>query len=191
MQLARFPRLAVTLGEDGSHSLAGFQADPHHRHQKLRRHLRRNLAFANLPLNRFPVTPPPAPTGATPNLRCGRTIAPTHQGRSRNAAPSTQEPTNIQRCFLFRQAQGTVENDGLSSGHRPHHCFHFVAARLLSRCDALVAVDHHFTIPLAIGRDHHDGATLCQRRQQAPLPPQDAALASAPGDGRAGETPVA
>jgi hypothetical protein len=53
IQLARLARIAVLLGEDGRHALAILQALPHHRQQKLHRHLRRDLAFANLLLDRF------------------------------------------------------------------------------------------------------------------------------------------
>jgi hypothetical protein len=53
IQLARFPCIAVVLGEDRRHPLAIFQVLPCHRHQKLQRHLRRNLAFAHLLLDRF------------------------------------------------------------------------------------------------------------------------------------------
>ena len=53
IQLAGFPRIAVMLGEDRRHPLAIFQALARHRHQKLQRHLRQNLAFAHLLLDRF------------------------------------------------------------------------------------------------------------------------------------------
>jgi hypothetical protein len=53
IQLAGFPRIAVVLGEDRRHPLAVFQALAGHRHQKLHRHLRQNLALAYLLLNRF------------------------------------------------------------------------------------------------------------------------------------------
>jgi hypothetical protein len=53
IQLAGFPRIAVVLGEDRCHPLAIRQALAGHRHQKLQRHLRRDLALAHLLLNRF------------------------------------------------------------------------------------------------------------------------------------------
>ncbi len=131
IQLARFPGLAVILGEDRSHSLAVFQADAHRRYQKLHRHLRRNLPFANLPLNRLRQRlhqrqPPRHPTYAAvePSRQLIKAVA-------EALLQLSQEPTNLQRCFLFRQTHGTVEYDGLSFAHRPHHCFHFVAAKLL------------------------------------------------------------
>ena len=53
IQLAGFTRIAVVLGEDRCHPLAILQVLAGHRHQKLQRHLRRDLALAHLLLNRF------------------------------------------------------------------------------------------------------------------------------------------
>ena len=51
IQLAGFARVAVMLGEDCRHALAILQALPRHRHQKLHRHLGRDLALAHLLLD--------------------------------------------------------------------------------------------------------------------------------------------
>jgi len=51
IQLAGFACVAVMLGEEGRHPLAILQALPRRRHQKLHRHLRRELAFAYLLLD--------------------------------------------------------------------------------------------------------------------------------------------
>jgi len=53
IQLAGFTRIAVMLGEDCGHPLAILQALACHRHQKLQRHLRQDLALAHLLLDRF------------------------------------------------------------------------------------------------------------------------------------------
>jgi hypothetical protein len=53
IQLARFARIAVMLRENGGQALAGLQALPRHRHQKLHGYLRRDFAFAYLLLDRF------------------------------------------------------------------------------------------------------------------------------------------
>lgn len=53
IQLAGFTRIAVVLGEDHRHPLAIFQALAGNWHQELQRHLRRDLALAHLPLDRF------------------------------------------------------------------------------------------------------------------------------------------
>jgi hypothetical protein len=53
IQLTRLTRIAVMLGEDRGHPLAILQALAGHRHQKLHRHLRQDLAVAHLLLDRF------------------------------------------------------------------------------------------------------------------------------------------
>ena len=53
IQLPGFPRSAVLLREDRRHPLAVFQALAGHRHQKLHRHLRQDLALTHLLLYRF------------------------------------------------------------------------------------------------------------------------------------------
>ena len=53
IQWAGWARIAVILGEDPRHPLAVFQALAGHRHQKLHRHLRQDLALAHLLLDRF------------------------------------------------------------------------------------------------------------------------------------------
>jgi hypothetical protein len=53
IQLASFACIAVMLGEDGRHALAVLQPLPRHRHQKLHRHLRRDVALAHLLLDRL------------------------------------------------------------------------------------------------------------------------------------------
>ena len=53
IQLAGFPRVAVILGEYRCHPLAVLQALACHRHQKLQRRLRQDLALAHLLLVRF------------------------------------------------------------------------------------------------------------------------------------------
>jgi hypothetical protein len=53
IQLPGLARIAVVLGEQGGHPLAVFQALARHRHQKLQGHLRQDLAFAHLLLDRF------------------------------------------------------------------------------------------------------------------------------------------
>jgi len=53
IQLPGLAAIAVMLGKDTCHPLTIFQALAGYRHQKLHRHLRRNLALAHLPLDRF------------------------------------------------------------------------------------------------------------------------------------------
>jgi hypothetical protein len=53
VQLTGFSRIAVVLGENRRHPLAVLQALARHRHQKLHRYLRRDLALAHLLLDGF------------------------------------------------------------------------------------------------------------------------------------------
>ena len=53
IQLAGSARIAVVLSKDRRHPLAILQVLAGHRHQKLQRHLRRDLALAHLLLNGF------------------------------------------------------------------------------------------------------------------------------------------
>jgi hypothetical protein len=53
IQLACGAGIAVVRGENRGHPLAILQALPRHRHQKLQRHLRQDLALAHLLLDRF------------------------------------------------------------------------------------------------------------------------------------------
>lgn len=90
------------LGKDGGHPLAGFQADVHRRHQKLHRHLRRNLAFTNLLLDRFGQRlhqrqPPRHPTYAA--VEPPRQLI---QAVAEAVLQLTQEPPHLQCGFLFR-----------------------------------------------------------------------------------------
>jgi len=53
VELAGLPRIATVLDEGGRHARAIVRVDSRHRHQILHRHLRRELSFAHLVLNRF------------------------------------------------------------------------------------------------------------------------------------------
>jgi len=84
-----------------------------------------------------------------------------------------QQPALFQRRLEFTEPQRTIQQQGLGFAHRPAHRFHRVAAQLLERRDALVAVDDQITVRLAGGGYHYDGRLLAgvgQRCQQPPLP---------------------
>ena len=173
IQLAGFTRIAVVLGEDRGHPLAILQALARHRHQKLHRHLRQDLALAHLLLDRFRQNlhqrqPPryPAHAAVEPARQLVEPVA-------EALLQLRQQPAHLQRGLVFGQSQRAVQQHGRGLAHRPHHRFHRVPAQLLQRRDPLVAVDDHVTVRLAFGRHHHDGrllAALGQRRQQPPLP---------------------
>ncbi len=173
IQLAGFTRIAVMLGEDGGHPLAILQALAGHRHQKLQRHLRQDLALAHLLLdclrqNLHQRQPPrhPAHTAIEPARQLIEPVA-------EALLQLGQQPTHLQRGLVFGQAQRTVQQHRRSLAHRPYHRFHRVAAQLLQRRDPLIAVYDHVTVRLIFSRYHHNGRllpTVGQRRQQPPLP---------------------
>lgn len=166
-------RVAVVLGEDRGHSLAVLQAHAHHRYQKLHGHVRRDFSLAHLLLDglrqKFDQRQPPRhPAHAA--VEAARQLL---QSVAETPLHLPEQPALLQRGFVFREAQRAVQQQGFGLAHRPDHGFHRVTAQLLERRDALVAVDDHVTLRLALGRHHHDGRLLppfSQRGQQPPLP---------------------
>jgi hypothetical protein len=105
IQLARFARIAVMHGENRRHALAVPQALPRHRHQKPHRHLRRNLAFAYLLLDRFrqklhQCQPPPYPAHAA--IEPPRQLI---QAVAKTLLQLGQQPTHLQCGFLLGHSQ--------------------------------------------------------------------------------------
>ncbi len=173
VQLARFARIAVLLGEDRRHALAVLQALPRHRNQELHGHLRRNLALPHLLLDRFRQKlhqrqPPRHPRHAA--IQPPRQLI---QAVAETLLHLLEQPTHFQRGFVFGKAQRTIQQYGRRFAHRPHHHFHCVPPQLLQRRDPFVAVDDHIAVRLPFRRYHHDGRLLTavrQRDQQPPLP---------------------
>ncbi len=175
IQLAAFTRIAVMLDKDRGHPLAIVQALTCDRHQKLQRHLRRDLALAYLLLDRLRQNlhqrqPPRHPTHAAVEP-ARQLIEPVAEALLQLG----QQPTYLQRGLVFRQAQRTVQQHCRGFAHRPNHRFHPVPAQLLQSCDPLVPIDDHVTVRLAFRCYDHDGCLLSavgQRCQQPPLPRQ-------------------
>ena len=108
IQLAGFACITVMLGQDRRHALAVLQALPAHRHQKLHRHLRRDLAFAHLLLNRFRQQfhqrqPPrhPAHAAIEPPRQLLQAVAET-------LLQLLKQPAHLQRGLVFGKAQRAV-----------------------------------------------------------------------------------
>jgi hypothetical protein len=171
--LAGFTRIAVMLGQDRRHSLAILQALARHRHQKLQRHLRQDLALAHLLLDRLRQNlhqrqPPryPAHTAVEPARQLIEPIA-------EALLQLGQQPTHFQCGLVLGQPQRAVQQHRRSLAHRPHHSLHSVPAQLLQRCDPLIAVDDYVSVCQSFRRYHHDGCllpTVGQRPKQPPLP---------------------
>ncbi len=101
IQLAGFARITVTLRKDRRHALAVLQALARHRHQKLHRHLRPDLAFAHLLLHRLrqqfhQCQPPrnPAHTAIEPPCQLIQAVAET-------PLQLAQQPAHLQRGLVF------------------------------------------------------------------------------------------
>ena len=168
IQLARCARIAVMLGEDRRHALAVLQALPRHRNQELHGHLRHNLAFTHLLLDRFRQQfhqrqPPRHPAHAP--IELPRQLI---QAVAETLLHLLQQPAHFQRGFVLGQSQRAVQQHGRCLAHRPHHRFHRVPPQLLQRRDPLVAVNDYVAVRLAFRRYYHDVRLLSrfgQRRQ--------------------------
>ena len=115
IQLAGFPRIAVMLGEDRRHPLAILQALARHRHQKLHRYLRQDLALAHLLLDRFRQNlhqrqPPRYPTHAAVES-ARQLIEPVAEA----PLQLRQQPAHFQRGLVF----ATVAASGPAAPPRP------------------------------------------------------------------------
>jgi hypothetical protein len=105
IQLTGFARAAVMLGEDRGHPPAILQALARHRHQKLHRYLRRDLALAHLLLDRFRQglhqrQPARYPTHAA--VESSRQLI---QAVVETLLQLGQQPAQLQRGLLFGQSQ--------------------------------------------------------------------------------------
>jgi len=173
IQLARFARIAVMPGEDGGHALAVLQALPRHRHQKLHRDLRRNLALAHLLLDRFRQKLHQRQSPRHPRHAAVKPPRQLIQAVAETLLHLLQQPAHFQRGLVLTQSQCTIQQHGRGFAHRPHHRFHRVPPQLLQGRDPFVAVDDYVAVRLAFRRHYHDGRLLSrvrQRRQQPPLP---------------------
>jgi hypothetical protein len=160
------------LGEDCGHPLAILQALACHRHQKLQRHLRQDLALAHVLLDCLRQN---LHQRQTPRYPAHAAIEPARQLIEPVAEALLQlgqKPTHLQRGLVFGQPQRAVQQHRCGLAHRPHYRFHRVPAQLLQSRDPLIAVDDHVTVRMAFRRHDHDGCLLPavgQRCQQPPL----------------------
>lgn len=101
IQLASLARLAVVLREDRGHPLAILQALARHRHQKLHRHLRQNLALADLLVDglrqKFHQRQPPRYPAHTAVESACQLIQPVAEA----LLQLLQQPTHLQRRLVF------------------------------------------------------------------------------------------
>ena len=161
--------VAMLFDEDRGQAQAIIGIDARHRRQIFHRHLGGDLAVAHLLLNRcrqqFDQRQPARhPTGAaveTPRQFFQRVAEALFHLR--------QQPALFQRAFRRTEAHGSRQQQGVSFAHRPDDGIDRVAAELLERGDALMAVDDQIAF---VCLDHDDGcllSTLSQRGQQVAL----------------------
>jgi hypothetical protein len=162
----------MVLDEYRRHPLALLRIHARHRHQIFQRHLRRDLAFAHLLLDRFRQ---PLHQSQTPRHPARAAVEAARQFVHRVTEALlhlNQQPALFQRAFLRAESQRPRQHQSFGFAHRPHCGFDRVPAELLQRGDALVAVDHQVTFMVVLGNDYYDRGLLAavgQRCQQPAL----------------------
>lgn len=153
------------------HLLTVLGVGARHGHENLHGHMRGDLSFAHVLLNRLREDlhqrqPPRDPAHIA--------IEPPAQLVQAPAEPLLelgQQPPLFECGLLFRQAHRALEQKRFGLAHRPDHRLDRVPAQLLQRRDPLVAVDHQVSVRL-LGSHHHDRSLLArfgQRGQEPPL----------------------
>lgn len=123
IQLSGFSRLAVKSDENRGHALAIVQTEARYRDQIFHGHVRRDFAFAHLPLNgfgeKFDQRQPPRYPAHAP------IEAPRQLGEIIVEAPFQfrQQPALFERCLAFGQTQRTVQHQSFGFAQRPDHHF--------------------------------------------------------------------
>jgi len=172
IQLFGLPRVVAMRGEGCGHPQTVVQVHARYRHQILHRHVRGQFAFTHLLLHALGQQlhqrqPPQYPTPAAveaPRQFVGRV--------SVTLLHLLQQPALLERRLRLGHALRTVQQQRLGLAHRPGNGGHGIAAQLLQRGEALVAVDDQIPIRSA-GEGHDDDGRLLsgvgQRCQQAPV----------------------
>jgi hypothetical protein len=173
IQLPGLPRIATVRDQSGRHARAIVSVDSRHRNQILHRHLRRDLSFAHLLLDRFRQQlhqrqPARYPTHAA--VEAARQFIETV---TEALLHFRQQPALFEHALLRAEPQRPRQQQSLGFAHRPEGGFNRVPAQLFQRGHALVAVDHQKTFAVFFANYYHDGrllAAVSQRRQQPALP---------------------
>jgi len=172
IQLAGCACIAVMFSKDRRHPLAILQALARHRHQKLHRHLRRDLAFTHLLLDSVRQQFHQRQSARDPAHAAVESPRQFLQAVAEPLLHLGQLPAHLQRGLVFGKAQGAIQQHGGGLTHRPHDCFYRIPPELFQGGDSLIAINHHVAVGLVFSSNHHDGClltALCQRGQQSPL----------------------
>ena len=157
--------------EGRGHLLTVLDVGARHRHENLHGHVRRDLSFADLLLDRLREDLHQRQPARHPAHIAIEPPAQLLQAPAEPLFELGQQPPLFQRGLLFRQAQGALEQQRLSLAHRPDHRLDRVLPQLLQGRDPLVAVDHQIPVRLLGGHqnDRRLLARLGQRGQQVPM----------------------
>lgn len=170
--LVKFPGLPHRPGLRGEgfrHPPAVFRVDARHRRQVTHGDLRRDPAFAHLLLDRLRQRLHQRQAARHPR---GAAVEAPGQFLDRAAQPALhllQQPALLQRRLRLAHAQRPLQHQRVGFAHFPNHGLDRVAAQLLKRGDALVAVDDQIA---AFAFDDDDWGLLAgfsQRGEQPPL----------------------
>jgi len=173
VQLSGFACRTLTPGEDHRHPPAVLAADLGHRRQELHRQMGCDLTGAHALLDLFRQQFEQGQTARHPTRAAIEAASQIFHTVPEAPLQFLQQPAFLQRCPAPGHAHGMFQEYGLGLVGRPDHGFDGVAAQLLQRLDALIAVDHQVAIQLVGHRHHHDGNLLTvgsQRSQQALVP---------------------
>jgi hypothetical protein len=172
VELPGLPRIATVRDQSGRHARAIVRVDSRHRRQILHRHLRRELSFAHLLLDRFRQ---PLHQSQTPRHPARAAVEAARQFVHRVTEALLhldQQPALFQRALLRAESQRPRQHQSFGLAHPPDRGFDRIPAELLQRGEALVAVDHQVTFMVVLGNDYYYRGLLAavgQRCQQPAL----------------------
>ena len=153
-----------------SHALAVVRIGARHRSQILHRDMSGDLAGAHALLHGFGKLFHQSQSARHPAHAAIETSRQIFQAVAETLLQLLQQPTLLQRRFLFGKAHRTIQHQSVGFRHVPDDGFHHVPTQLVQSRHALVAVDDQISLGY---RDNHDRRLLSrcrQRRQQSPLP---------------------
>jgi hypothetical protein len=159
VKLSGLARAPAMRSQGRGHLLTVFDVGARHRHQNLHGHVRGDLSFANLLLNRLREDLHERQPARDPAHVAIEPPAQLLQPPPEPLLELGQQPPLFERGLLFRQPQRALEQQRFGLAHRPDHGTDRVPAQSLERRDPLVAVDHQIPLRL-LGGHHHDRGLL-------------------------------
>ncbi len=172
IKLRCLPCIATVLHEYGGHAFTVVRADPRDRHQILHRDLRGKIPIAHLPLDRFRQQLDQRQSPRYPAHAAVEAARQFVERVTETLLHLRKQPALFERAFLRAQSQRPRQQQRFGFAHRPDCGFDGVAAQLLERGNAFVAVDHQVAVAIVFRNDDNDGrllAALSQRCQQLAL----------------------